>query len=82
MEILLLTTIVSHRYKSIFLYLTWAVIIEPVSEAGGVPVSAHHDDPVLRSVELGSGVDPNQVETLSYGLAWLPELDKQDWLIS
>ena len=65
-----------------FLNMTWAVIIEPVSEAGGVPVSAHHDDPVLRRVELGSGVNPNQVETLSNGLAWLPELDKQDWLIS
>ena len=57
---------------------TGAVIIEPVSEAGGVPVSPHHDDLVLRGVELGSGVEAYQVETLGYGLAWLPELDNQN----
>ena len=70
-------------YTKIFLILTWAVIIEPVSEAGGVPVSPHHDDLVLRGVELGSRVEAYQVETLGYGLAWLPELDNQDqgWLI-
>ena len=54
------------------------VVVIAVSEAGGVPVSPHHDDLVLRGVELGSGVEAYQVETLGYGLAWLPELDNQN----
>ena len=42
----------------------------------------HHDDLVLCRVVLGPGVQTDQVETLGNGLAWLPELDNHEWLIS
>ena len=55
-----------------------AVVVEAVGEGCGVPVSPDHQDLVLGTVELGAGVDPDQVESLGDLLAGLPELGMRD----
>ena len=57
---------------------TGAVIIEPVSEAGGVPVSSNHDDLVLSRVELLPREDGDDVAPFRDLLTALPKLKTLD----